>query len=166
MTILLTKQQNMNDIPVPIDVLPGDQLRAVRFGLSAYRMQAASLRHDYGQVADRLGGDDPFNLGYTGTICGDMLCEFAHSEAFEAFEFEDITHGELLEHVPDDLMSLFWFAADVQRGTLEPRATFALNETQELWVRGFCYERMVQLNADIDAVHDLEKQIKDKLASR
>ena len=46
----MTNTENMNDIPVTIDVLPGDQLRAVRFGLSEYRAEAASLRHDYGQV--------------------------------------------------------------------------------------------------------------------
>ena len=89
-----------------------------------------------------------------------------HSGDLESFEFGDTTHGELLEDVPEDLMSLAWFAADVSRGTLESRATFALDETQEIWVRNFCSERIVQLSADIHAVHDLEKEIEGKLASR
>ena len=162
----MTNTRNMNDIPVNIDVLPGDQLRAVRFGLLRYRMERTSLLHDYGQVAEGLDEDDPFNLGYTGNICGDLLCEFANSEDIETFEFEITTHGELLEHVPDGLMSLFLFAADVRRGTLEPNATFALDETQQKWVLNFCLEQMGQLCSDINAVCDLENQIESKLASR
>lgn len=156
--------KSANDIPITIDVLPGDQLRAVRFGLSGYGKNAVERRDTYAQALDQLRKGEPFTA--KDGITYDMLCEFTDPENVYKCEAREIARGEVLEHVPANLLNLLDGALYAVCGTLEPGVTLTLDEAQKQWVHDFYNRQLVQLLRDIDAVSALEDMIDVRLARR